>query len=52
MNSISQKNLKKKVSSAIENPTVIIEMKKNCISKAFEYSEEYVMAQIVERMGI
>lgn len=44
--------LEEKISSAIENPTVIIEMKKNCISKAFEYSEEYVMAQIVERMGI
>ena len=44
--------LEEKISSAIENPTVIIEMKKNGSSKAFEYSEEYVMAQIVERMGI
>ncbi len=37
---------------AIQNPNEIIGMKKNCLHKACEYTEEHAINQIIEQMNI
>ena len=40
--------LEEKIKFAIENPTVIANMKMKCLDKAIEYSENCVMDKIIE----
>lgn len=42
--------LEEKIRWAIDNPSLIENMKKNCLSKAIEYSEDYVMKNIIGQM--
>ena len=42
--------LEEKINWAIENPSLIENLKRNCLSKAIEYSEDCVMEKILEQM--
>lgn len=44
--------LKNRIEYAINHPKEIISMKKNCLTKAALYSEDYVMKKIAKELGI
>ena len=44
--------LKNRIEYAINHPNEIISMKKNCLTKAALYSEDYVMKKIAKELGI
>ena len=46
------KLLKEKILTAIENSSQMFEMKKHCLQKAKEYSENRVIKQILKEMGV
>lgn len=42
--------LEEEIRWAIENPSVVTDMKKNCLLKAIEYGEDRVMEKIISCM--
>ena len=44
--------LKDRILYAISHVSETVGMKKNCLQKAYQYSEDYVMAQVIEQMKI
>ena len=42
--------LERRIEFAVENPTIIANMKKTCLDKALEYSEDCVIGRIIENI--
>lgn len=42
--------LERRIEFAVENPAIIANMKKTCLDKALEYSEDCVIGRIIENI--